>query len=137
MNGILLDTHIWIWFANGEKHLPKIMRKTINQAIQNQSAFIAAISLWEVAMLAKKNRLTLSMPCLEWIEESMAHCQLRLQPLTPTIAADSCQLPGKFHGDPADQIIVATARTEGLQLLTCDEKILSYSKHQYVSVVQA
>jgi PIN domain nuclease of toxin-antitoxin system len=136
MNGILLDTHTWLWFANGDAQLSKAIKKIINQSAQEQNAHIAAISLWEVAMLEKKRRLAFNIPCLDWIEEALEHCHLNVIPLTPSIATHSCDLPGKFHGDPADQIIVATAHTKKLQLLTRDEKILSYSKNKYITATK-
>ena len=73
----------------------------------------------------------LNKPCLEWIKESL-HCGIRLLPLTPEIAIDSYQLPSYSAGEPADRIMIATARIESLILLTCDERILAYGKRQLV-----
>lgn len=137
MNSILLDTHIWIWFVNGNEELAKPIRKKINAAIQQNTIAIAAISLWEIGMLESKNRITLGMPCLEWINKSIELTCLQVLPLTPTIAVESCSLPGSFHGDPADRLIIATSRVEGATLITRDDKILKYSQKKYISALRA
>ncbi len=137
MNGILLDTHIWIWFINGSEELTKQARKVITSTLQNNEAHLAAISLWEISMLDAKQRIILEMPCLEWISKSIELTHIRISPLTPNIAVESCQLPGAFHDDPADRMIVATARVEGLAILTRDAKIITYGRHKYVSTIRA
>lgn len=132
----LLDTHVWIWFINGSKELKKSVQEKINAKIQTNSIGISAISLWEISMLETKNRILLDMPCLEWINKSLklTHCQVF--PLTPSIAVESCSLPGSFHEDPADRIITATARVEGFTVLTRDTKIIKYSQKKYVSAIK-
>jgi PIN domain nuclease of toxin-antitoxin system len=137
MNAILLDTHVWIWYANGSEDLSKPARKAITEALHQHKAFIAAISLWEIGMLNKKQRIILGMPYLEWINQSLELTHLQIAPLTTSIAAESCQLPGEFHGDPADQLIVSTARVEGLTLVTRDKLILAYSQQQYLTTLKA
>jgi PIN domain nuclease of toxin-antitoxin system len=135
MSSILLDTHVWIWFVNGNKEITKPIQKKISDAIQQNTLYISAISLWEINTLESKNRITLDMPCLEWINKSMDLINLQILPLTPAIAVDSCSLPGTFHEDAADRIITATARVEGLTLYTRDSKILEYSRKKYVSAL--
>lgn len=134
---ILLDTHIWIWYVNGNESLNKSVRKTITSALYHHEAALAAISLWEICMLNKKQRIILEMPCLEWINKSLELTHVRVLPITPAIAEESCRLPGDFHPDPADCLITATARVEGLTLVTRDKHILNYSKHKYISVIWA
>lgn len=133
MKQLLLDTHVWIWFSNGNEDLSKPTRKLINQA---DKLFIAAISLWELSMLEAKNRIVLEMPCVEWINQSLALANIQVLPLTTPIAVDSCHLPGNFHDDPADRLIVASARVANLKLMTRDQRILSYSKQKHVSCVK-
>jgi PIN domain nuclease of toxin-antitoxin system len=94
---------------------------------------ISAISTWEVAKLVEYNRLTLPCPIREWFEQALAYPSIRLLNLTWQIALESTQLPGSFHKDPADQMIVATARIYDCPLLTVDEKILNYP---YVKTLQ-
>lgn len=137
MSGLLLDTHIWIWYAIGDEKITKTIRKTINTAIQKNEIYIAAISLWEISMLESKKCIIFEMPCLEWINKAIAYTHANVLPLTSTIAVECCNLPGKFHEDPTDRMIVATARAEGLRLVTRDKHILSYSQHKFVSTIKA
>ena len=137
MNGLLLDTHVWIWYVNGNKELSNTAKKKITAALHHHEVYIAAISLWEISMLEKKKRITFEMSCLEWIKKSLDLTHIQIIPLLPTVAIESVNLPGEFHGDPADQLIVATARIEGLTLVTRDKQILTYSKSHHVAVMQA
>ncbi len=86
-------------------------------------------------MLEAKGRIRLSKDCLAWVQEALSAPGTSLVPLTPEIAVESSRLPGKFHGDPADRILVATARLLGATLLTRDERILAYGKGKLVSVM--
>jgi PIN domain nuclease of toxin-antitoxin system len=135
MKGILLDTHVWIWLMEGAPELGRAHQKIINQAAQHSLVGIAAISLWEISMLIKKGRIRLEKPLLTWIKESLAMPGIELKPLTPEIAVENSQLPDGFHGDPADRLIVSTARVHGLSLLTRDEKILEYVKQEYLDAI--
>lgn len=129
---IVLDTHIWVWWVHGDSRL------TMNQfghlqANESQGLGVSVISCWEVAKLVEKGRLILPRPLTEWFEQALAYPGIQLLDLTPRIAVESTQLPGSFHNDPADQIIVATARTHGYQLLTADSKVLNYPYVQVLS----
>jgi PIN domain nuclease of toxin-antitoxin system len=134
---LLLDTHIWIWVNNAEKTLTTTTQKIIDLATQNQGIYISAITLWEISTLAKKGRIILNMPCLHWMKEALALPGITLLPISPEIAVESNELPEDFHGDPADRILVATARIERLTLVTRDQKILDYGKKDFVSVLKA
>ncbi|MDF1653870.1 MAG: type II toxin-antitoxin system VapC family toxin [Coxiellaceae bacterium] len=135
MSGIILDTHAWIWYANKDHSITKTTRQKIHQAGIDHQLYIASISLWEIAMLVAHKRITISMPYLEWIETSMHHMMLQSIALTPQIANDSCELLGKFHGDPADRLIVASTRVNNLTLVTKDKAIVRYAKDKYVKVL--
>lgn len=128
---ILLDTHIWIWLADENERLTKQHRQIIEHH-RNSGLGVSAISCWEVAKLVEYGRLKLACPVDEWMEAAITLPGVRLLELTPRIAVASTRLPGDFHRDPADQIIVATARVYGLELLTVDERILEY---EYVSTL--
>lgn len=122
---IILDTHMWVWWIHDDPQLTQ-QQKTWIQEHEERGLGVSAISCWEVAKLVEYHRLILSCPIAEWLEQALVYPGIQLLPLTPRIAVESTQLPGSFHRDPADQLIVATARAYGCPLLTADEKILRY-----------
>jgi PIN domain nuclease of toxin-antitoxin system len=122
---ILLDTHIWVWWVDNSQHLTD-RRRHILQDNVNSGLGISVISCWEVAKLVEYERLELSCPLEEWMEQAVAYPGMQLLELTPQIAIEPTKLPGSFHRDPADQIIVATARVYDISLLTADSRILQY-----------
>jgi PIN domain nuclease of toxin-antitoxin system len=123
---IVLDTHIWVWWVHGDTQLIQEYYEYIQQQ-ESQGLGISAISCWEIAKLVERGRLMLPIPVDEWLDQALAYPGMRLLELTPRICVESTQLPGEFHRDPADQIIVATARVYDCSLVTMDSKILSYS----------
>jgi PIN domain nuclease of toxin-antitoxin system len=122
---ILLDTHVWVWLVNGSPELTSA-KQEILASNESQGLGISAISCWEVAKLVERGRLVLSLPVGVWVDQALAYPGIRLVPLSPRIAVTSTQLPQPFHKDPADQIIVATARELDSPLATNDGKLLSY-----------
>jgi PIN domain nuclease of toxin-antitoxin system len=121
---IILDTHIWIWWADNNPRLTQQHREWIQQ-YQSQGLGVSIISCWEVAKLVENNRLALSLAVDEWLTAAKAYPGVQLLNLTIPIVVESTKLTG-FHRDPADQLIVATARIYGCPLLTADTKILAY-----------
>lgn len=111
---------------------PSRLSVTVLDLISNPGGYdellLSAISPWEFSKLLEKKRLGISMDPAQWIDEALKMPKLRLVPLTPRIAFQATRLPGVFHDDPADQIIVAAARFENAVLLTKDERIRKY-KH--------
>ena len=124
----LLDTHTWIWWHMRPQNLSKKVTGIISNPNQYDELLVSAISPWEFSKLLEKGRLGISYDPADWIHSALDMPKLRLVPLSPVIAYRSTVLPQPFHSDPADQIIVATARDESAVILTKDEKILSY-KH--------
>ena len=122
---ILLDTHVWVWWIDGSPQMSQVLREHV-EANESMGLGVSVISCWEVAKLVELKRLELRCPVAEWIQQALEYPGIRLLYLTPRIAIESTQLPGTFHRDPADQIIVATARIRGYSLLTADAKILQY-----------
>ncbi|PXF54105.1 MAG: hypothetical protein C4B58_16220 [Deltaproteobacteria bacterium] len=122
---ILLDTHTWIWSHSATKLLSDNVKKLIKKTQTDQRA-IASISIWEFAMMVTKGRINVKIDPKCWLNNAIGNSGLRVIELTPEIAMESCNLPGDFHKDPADRIIVATARTHNLTLLTKDRKIIEY-----------
>ncbi len=123
---ILLDTHIWVWWVDGSAQFTVQYQNRIDEH-KADGLGVSVISCWEVAKLVENGRLDLQCSVEEWIEQALAYPGVELLELTPRIAIESTKLPGSFHRDPADQIIVATARIWGCPLLTADDRILKYS----------
>lgn len=123
---LLLDTHVWWWSLSEPENLSAVSRNAIERT-KTDERFIASISIWEFAMMAAKKRIELRISSEEWLSRAIDDTGISVFELTPAIATESCHLPGDFHKDPVDRIIVATARVHNLTLLTKDEKILAYS----------
>lgn len=121
----MLDTHIWVWWIHDDPMLTEQQKQWI-QGNEEQGLGISVISCWEVAKLVEYNRLTLPCSIEEWLEQALSYPGIQLLSLTPRIVVESTKLPGTFHRDPADQLIVATARVNDSPLLTADDRILNY-----------
>jgi PIN domain nuclease of toxin-antitoxin system len=126
---ILLDTHIWVWWVHGDTHLSKGHIDHLKRH-EEKGLGISVMTCREVAKLFEYNRLSLPCPIADWFEMALNYPGITLLELTPRIAIESTQLPGSFHRDPVDQIIVATARVNNLPILTADTRILKYSHVQ-------
>jgi len=124
---IILDTQVWIWWSTGSERLSINHRQLIDDTERDGIA-ISTISIWEVAMLVSKGRLDLGESVDSWLGRVLDIPTLHLLPLSPAVLVESTRLPGEFHSDPADRIIVATARSMGTVLLTTDGKILMYNE---------
>ena len=122
---IVLDTHIWVWWVHGDSRLTSSHSQLIDDN-EDDEIGICSISLWEVAKLVELGRLVLPVALDQWFTDALAYPGVTLMDLTPGIAIESTQLPGSFHRDPADQIIVATSRIFGRDLLTADQRIRDY-----------
>ncbi len=122
---ILLDTHIWVWWAHGDPRLPEPYRSAIRDN-EPHGLGVSAISCWEVAKLVEYGRLTLPLPLDDWLDCALAYPGVRLLDLTPRIAAESARLPAPFHRDPSDQILVATARVHDCPIVSVDARIRGY-----------
>jgi PIN domain nuclease of toxin-antitoxin system len=123
---IVLDTHIWVWWVHDDARLSAVQRRRLMEH-EAQGLGISIISCWEVAKLVEYKRLVLPCPVADWFAQALAYPGIMLLDLTPRIAFESTQLPGSFHRDPADQMIVATARIHDCPLLTPDAKLLRYA----------
>lgn len=123
----VLDTHVWVWCHMQPKKLSKRVRSIISDPDQYEELLLSAISPWEFSKLLEKKRIGISCDPEEWIREALEMPKLRLVPLTPTLSYRSTTLPPPFHEDPADQIIVATAREENATVMTKDKLIQGYT----------
>lgn len=122
----LLDTHIWIWLLDCPEKLSPDAAAAINDSTGGACG-VADISIWEIAKKESLGKLSLSLSSRSWLRRATRSPGIEMLRADAEIAWESCNLPGEFHRDPADQMIVATARILGLTLITRDEKILSYS----------
>jgi PIN domain nuclease of toxin-antitoxin system len=124
----LLDTHTWIWLIADAGQLNSSTSQLLLSAQKERRLYGSVISIWEAANLESKGRVQLSTGIERWLEESFADDGIQLLPLSPDIAVESTRLPGDLHRDPADRILAATARMEGLTLLTRDTRLLDYGR---------
>ena len=129
---IVLDTHIWAWWTHGDDRLTKTQEEII-KANETDVIGVSAISCWEIAKLVQYKRLELPCSLDQWFEQALGYSGLRLMELTPEVAIESTRLPGDFHRDPVDQIVVATARVHRCPLVTSDNRILRYPHVQTVA----
>lgn len=121
---ILLDTHAWIWSQESPERLGPAARSAV--ADEDNALFVSPVSSLEIARLAWGGRLTLAGRLQTWVSEALDALLADTVPLTHEIAVAAYDLPGEFHRDPADRMLVATARVHDLTLVTADERILAY-----------
>lgn len=129
---IVLDTHALVWWVAGDSQLSRPAREAIEAEAQNGEILVSAISAWEVAMLAKAGRLALTMDVGAWLDTVAEVPAIRFVPVDVRISVHSVDLPGEFHKDPADRIIVATARHHSVPLISADLKIRDYPHVQTI-----
>jgi PIN domain nuclease of toxin-antitoxin system len=134
---LLLDTHVLIWLVEGLAELGVRGRRTIERAARQGGVGVSAISFWEVAMLAQRGRLTLSKPVADWRRQVLAAPGLVEVAVSGEIGIEAVTLPGQLHPDPADRILVATARALGVPFVTRDARILDYGRAGHVATVSA
>lgn len=119
---VLLDTHVWIWWVTGQKTLTHAELEELGKLAESERLAISAISPWEAQMLHARGRLRLEIPFETWLLQAVAP-PVEVVPLDVSVILALNQLPPSFHGDPADRIIVATARARDLALATRDRGI--------------
>jgi PIN domain nuclease of toxin-antitoxin system len=123
---IVLDTHAWVWFVDDPRRLSAPACKATEKALAAGSIVISSISCWEVAMLSASGRLRLTIDVRDWIAKCEALPFFNFVPVDNAIFVRSVFLPGSLHGDPADRIIIATALTRDIPIVTKDRKIRNY-----------
>ncbi|MEE8058589.1 MAG: type II toxin-antitoxin system VapC family toxin [Pseudomonadales bacterium] len=124
---LVIDTHVLVWFVSGSKELSAAAKKAIEAVLAKEGEIIiSSISAWEISMLIEKKHLVLSMDIESWLEQVEQIEGFRFMPVDNEIGYKSTMLPGEFHKDPADRMIVATARKLAVPLVTADEKIRDY-----------
>lgn len=123
---IVLDTHVWVWWINGQPPMSAKAQRVIRNAASNAAVYVSSISVWEVSQLVAKGRLELAMDVESWVARSEAMPFLHFVPVDNAIAMKSVHLAEPLHHDPADRIIIATSVQLGFPLVTRDRRILDY-----------
>jgi PIN domain nuclease of toxin-antitoxin system len=121
----VLDTHTWLWLHGNPKHLSGKARRILSESSRHEF-MISAISIAEAATLVAKGRVRIKQNYRELVEEATIKAGIQVVPVTTEIALEAAYLPGEFHYDPADRLIIATTRMESATVLTADEPILNY-----------
>lgn len=129
MTAVLLDSHVLYWSASDPSQLSTTAIRAIREA---DELTVAAITWYELAWLAKHNRISVTMPIRAWLEQLAA--QVRTLVVTPAIADTAVSLPASFPGDPADRMIYATAIEHGLRLVTKDRRLRAHRHPEPVAL---
>ena len=122
---LLLDTHVLLWWLAGGDRLTEPIREAIESASPEEPLLVSDITLWEIATLESLGRIELGRPLRAWLDLATAPPLVRRFGITPAVAAEVAELPDHFHRDPADRVLVATARVLGATLATVDLRIVS------------
>jgi PIN domain nuclease of toxin-antitoxin system len=121
---VLLDTHVWVWAQEQPERLgPRTKQLLVGE---EHETWVCPISTLEIARLVAAGDIRLSIPLSEWVGRSMAELGAQTASMSHEVAMEAYALPGRFHRDPADRVLVAAARREGLTLATADDRILAY-----------
>lgn len=125
---LLLDTHVWIWASEQPEQLGPETRTTLRNA--ENGLFVSPVSSLEIARLVEVGRISIKGNLLDWVTESLAVLTCKTAELSHETALEAYLLPGEFHRDPADRILVSTARRRALTLVTADRRVLDYAHVQ-------
>ncbi len=130
---IVLDTHALVWWVNGDAQLSSPAKSAIEDALtKGDQVLVSAISAWELAMLVQRGRIDLAMGLDEWLSAVASIDGVSLVAISAQVAAQAANLPGEFHNDPADRMIVALAREHNVALVTADQRIQSYPHVRWI-----
>lgn len=135
-NPVLLDTHVVLWSLLTPDEINQSSKRIIEQAQEQDQLFLSSISLWEIAMLKSKKRISVYEPLKDFLQAITNIEGLSIKDISAEVAAESVLLADNFHGDPADRIIAATAMTSGAVLLTRDKKILTWAEQGNIRAVE-
>lgn len=123
---LLLDTHVWFWALQSPEKLGGVCRASLQRP--DNKLTIATISTLELGQLVGSGRIEVKGTLEAWVRRGTKELGLQSVELSHAIALLAYTLPGPFHKDPADRIIVATAIDQGMTLVTADERILAYGR---------
>jgi PIN domain nuclease of toxin-antitoxin system len=123
---IVLDTQAWLWWLHDPERLSARVRRVIRDAEENGRICVSAISVWEIATKQALGKLELPLQLEEWFRVARSYPGIMIEPVSAEDAMASASLPGQFHKDPADRLIVALARRRRATLITADALIRDY-----------
>ncbi len=132
---LLLDTHVLVWLLADSARISGRVYSHIERAADKDELFVSAITPWEIAMLVAKERLRLNRDIADWLTAALALPGIQLEPLSPSIAVASTRLPWDVHPDPADRILLATARHLDATLVSADRQLLAYADEGYLKAM--
>ena len=136
-NCVILDTHVLLWSLLQPEELTEETKSKVEQAQKNQNLLVSSISLWEIAMLSYKKRIHIFEPIKNFLSSIEEISGINICEISAEVAAESTSLQNNFHGDPADRIIVSTARVYSATLLTRDKQILQWSEYGSIKCLKA
>jgi PIN domain nuclease of toxin-antitoxin system len=129
---LLLNTYTCSWLMHGDRMSAPSLQAIGEAQASRSGIYVLAITTWEVATLVRKGRYRLLVLPKVWFTRLLAVVGVRLAELTPEIRIESTELPGKPPADPADRTITATARHQGLVLVSRDRRLIGYGDQGYV-----
>jgi len=133
---LLLDTHVWVWLINADDRFNRKQYMKIIEQYSSQSAVrVSAISVWELGMLVAKERLILSKNIYQWVQESLNGKGISLEPLSIDVLLESASMGDAVHGDPADRMILTTAKNIDAMIMTADDKMIAYCRRHNLNVM--
>lgn len=132
---LLLDTHVLLWLVFANPALNRDIAQQVEQEAAEGRVHVSPVNFWEIGNLVRLNRVTLIEDALDWSRRLMTTGIVRLAPFTADIAVQTSFLPGKIHRDPADRMLIATARAIGARLVTHDRRIIAYAEDGHLSVM--
>lgn len=134
---MLVDTHTLLWMVEDHPRLGAEAARALNRASRADGIAVSAITPWEIGVLVSKKRIDLHRAPSEWVSASLSLPGVHLVPLDPEIAVASTRLPFEMHSDPADRMLVATARHLGATLVTADRGLLKLAKKGHFRAMDA
>lgn len=123
---MVLDTHAWVWWLASPEQLSQAARRAVSRAHRAGALFVSSVSVWELAMLVQRGRLELRLPLRQWVAYAESVPKVGFVPVDNRVALEAVLLPGEPPRDPADRMILATARILGAVLVTRDARLLAY-----------